>query len=92
MSDLEIEIRERVAKVEEQVKNLSDANAAFSDELHHITNQIAALDRKFDARMNPIEKELQRYRGFLGGILLVISALYAFTQLFLESIAKWLKS
>jgi hypothetical protein len=73
----DIETHERIARVEE----------ILSAHVEQEGGQLEALAAKMDS----IELELSRYRGFVGGILLVITAVVTFVKLFGEQIIASLK-
>ena len=71
-------VEERLAHIEAGIKahgNLDDLRFA----------QMANLDKKLDK----IDEELSRYRGFVGGILLVTTAIVTFIKLFSDDIARF---
>jgi hypothetical protein len=51
------------------------------ERLARIEERLDQLD-KIDERLDDIEKDLSRYRGLVGGVLLVITALVTFFKLF----------
>jgi len=61
----------RLAVIEEQVK----AHGKLDDKRF---KQMESLDAKLDK----IDNELSRYRGFVGGILLIVTALVTFFKIF----------
>lgn len=73
----ETEVYERIARLE----------ALLED---HISDE-EKLIRSMSEKLDRIELELSRYRGFVGGILLVASSVVAFLKYFWEDLAKILK-
>lgn len=72
MSDKdEKEILQRVAKIEQQIED----HAAADDRRF---SQMATIDAKLDR----LELDLARYRGLVGGVLLVVTALISFVKFF----------
>lgn len=55
---------------------MADDNVDRQKRLEHIENQLDTIDQKVDR----IDKELSQYRGMVGGILLVLTALGAFLK------------
>lgn len=67
----ETELYERVARIEQQLVD-------HAENAKQRTHALAALDDKLDG----LEKELARYRGLVGGVLLIVTALVAFFRFF----------
>lgn len=79
MSDKdEKEILERVAKIEQRIDDhvIAD-NRRFG--------QMAEINKKLDR----MELDLARYRGLVGGVLLVVTALVSFAKFFWEDTIKF---
>lgn len=74
------ELAERVAKMEQWAV---DHNAAASARCKQMAQVNAKLDR--------LELELTRYRGLVGGVLLVTTALITFLKFFWTDIAKFFR-
>ena len=68
-------VGERVARLEERLKAHEDDS---EDRDIVLKEMVSKLDK--------IDKELSRYRGFVGGILLVVTAIVTFIKLFGEQI------
>jgi hypothetical protein len=73
----DVEIHERMARIEVQLKSHID------DEEEHMRS----MDRKLDR----IELELSRYRGFIGGIMFVATAVVAFFKFFWQDMVNFFK-
>ena len=71
-------VEERIARIETQIQ----AHGKL-DELRF--KQMDGLDKKLDK----IDNELSRYRGFVGGILLVVTSVVTFFKFFGGDIAKF---
>ena len=69
------EIYERLTRIETDLEYIEKSEAAK-------TEQLEAIDSKLDA----LQIELSRYRGTLGGVLLVVTALVTFFKLFGASV------
>ena len=63
-------LAERVARVEQQLITLAEQDA----------KRIALEDRR-DKKIDALIAELGKYKGFVGGIVFVISCLWAFLKL-----------
>lgn len=75
---LEREILERISKIEQQVEDHTvDDDKRFE--------QMASIDAKLDK----LELDLARYRGLVGGVLLVVTALVSFVKFFWEDALKF---
>ena len=68
-------VRERVARLEERLEAHEDDN-----------EEKDALLKEVVSKLDKIDKELSRYRGFVGGILLVVTAVVTFAKFFGESV------
>jgi hypothetical protein len=73
----DVEMHERMARIEVKL------SSHISDE----EEQMRSVDRKLDR----IELELSRYRGFVGGIMFIATAVVAFFKFFWEDILKFFK-
>jgi len=72
------EIRERIARVEQRVEDyVAQGNTR--------TRQMERIEEKLDV----LEKDLSRYRGLVGGVLLVVTAIVSFFRIFWESILEF---
>lgn len=74
----ETELFERVARIEQQLEDRAVEDEARSKQMDTISEK---LDR--------IDHELSRYRGFVGGILLVVTAVISFFKFFWEDILRF---
>lgn len=68
--------------IETRVAIIEAAVRAQGKEDEKRFEQMESLDKKLDK----IDNELSRYRGFVGGILLIATALVTFFKLFSENI------
>ena len=73
----DVELHERMARIETQLSSHID------DEEKHM--------HQMDEKLDNIQLELSRYRGFIGGILLVATAVGTFLKFFLEDVVKVFK-
>jgi len=78
MAEKEHEIRDRLAKVEQRVED----HVASADLR---TRQMERIEDKLDV----LEKDLSRYRGLVGGVLLVVTALVSFFKFFWDDMIKF---
>ena len=76
----DVELHERVAKIEAQVEHID----AIASERRGQLNRI-------EERLDGMEKDLERYRGTVGAILLVATAVTTFFKLFWNDLIKFLK-
>lgn len=75
-------------------KTTTERLATIEERLEHIEDDIASEDKDLQAVMSKLEKidkELSRYRGFVGGILLMVTAIVTFVKMFGEQISSFLK-
>lgn len=72
------DLAERVAKIEQWAV---DHNATTSARYEQMAQVNAKLDR--------LELELARYRGLVGGVLLVVTAVVTFTKFFWGDITRF---
>ena len=76
----DVELYERVTKIEAEVA--------------HIDKLVTARAGKLDAiqeKLNSMESDLERYRGMVGAILLVSTAIITFFKLFWADLVKHIK-
>lgn len=76
----DVKLNERIARLEEKLEGHISLNDTRAEKL-------AAIDAKLDR----ITFELARYRGFVGGILLIGTALTTFFKLFWSDIVHAIK-
>ena len=74
----DVELHERVAKIEQQVEHI---DSIASERLGRWENLNERLDR--------IEDDLERYRGAVGAVLLVATAVTTFFKLFWADIKRF---
>ena len=72
-------LAERVARVEQQLMTLAEQDA----------KRLALEDRR-DKKIDALIAELGKYKGFVGGIVFVISCLWAFLKLGVPYVLKLL--
>lgn len=70
-------LAERVARVEQQLISLAEQDA-----------KRLAQEEKRDKKIDTLIAELGKYKGFIGGILFVISCLWAFVKLGIPYVLK----
>lgn len=72
------EIRDRLAKVEQRVEDyVSSADLRV--------RQMERIEDKLDM----LEKDLSRYRGLVGGVLLAVTAIVSFFKFFWDDITNY---
>jgi hypothetical protein len=72
------ELRDRVAKVEQRVEDwVVQGNTRV--------RQMERIEEKLDV----LEKDLSRYRGLVGGVLVVVTSVIGFFKLFYEDIVNY---
>lgn len=76
--ECDIDLRERIKAIEVDLEHLEAAGESRSIEIHSINEKLDTLNN-----------ELARYRGFVGGILLVSTAVVGFLKLFGENVVSW---
>ena len=74
----ETEILQRIAKVEQRIED----NTAAADRRFSQMEQI-------NAKLDRLELDLARYRGLVGGVLLVGTALVSFVKFFWADVARF---
>lgn len=78
MEQKEHEIRDRLAKVEQRVEDyVSSADLRV--------RQMERIEDKLDM----LEKDLSRYRGLVGGVLLAVTAIVSFFKFFWDDITNY---
>jgi hypothetical protein len=80
MEHNDVELHERVAKMETEIAHIDKLVSAR-------TGKLTAIEGKLDS----MERDLERYRGMVGAILLVSTAVVTFFKLFWDDIVKHLK-
>ena len=75
-----IDLHERIAKIEAKVEHI-DA----------IASARAGNFQRLEAKLDSLEKDLERYRGTVGGVLLVFTALITFFKLFWDDMLRYFK-
>lgn len=76
--ETEIEIRDRLSKVEQRVEDyVSSADMRV--------RQMERIEDKLDL----LEKDLSRYRGLVGGVLLAVTAIVSFFKFFWDDITNY---
>lgn len=80
MEHSDVELHERVARME--------------TEIAHIDKLVTARAGKLDAiegKIDNMERDLERYRGMVGAILLISTAVVTFFKLFWNDLVKLMK-
>ena len=72
-----VSLGERVARVEQQLISLAEQDA-----------KRLAQKEKRDKKIDALIAELGKYKGFIGGVLFVISCLWAFLKLGIPYVLK----
>ena len=72
-----VSLGERVARVEQQLISLAEQDA-----------KRLAQEEKRDKKIDALIAELGKYKGFIGGVLFVISCLWAFLKLGIPYVLK----
>lgn len=75
-----MELHERVAKIEARVQHIDTIASERRGQLNRI-----------ESRLDSMEKDLERYRGTVGAIILVCSAIATFVKLFWHDLVKSIK-
>ena len=80
MSEIDVQLHERVAKMESEVAHIDEVVSQRRGDMQRIEDKIDSM-----------EKDLERYRGTVGAILLVATAVTTFFKLFWENILEQFK-
>lgn len=80
MTDMDVKLHERVARIEQQVEHI-DAKA--EERYDHL--------KSVESKLDTLTNELQKYRGMVGAILLVATAVTTFVKLFWHDLMKLFK-
>lgn len=81
------DILERVTRAEEQLKHATSAAQTSHKEVQESLNSI-------ESRIAIMERSLTKYQGFIGGIMLILTAVGTFLTLFWDIISRkfgWVK-
>lgn len=70
---------ERIARLEERIQAYEDAEESRDEDRKTILSKLEKIDNEFS-----------RYRGFVGGILLIVTAIVTFVKMFGEQIGDFL--
>ena len=76
--ETDIELHERVAKIEEKVSHIDT-----------LTTERRGRMQRIEDKLDAMEKDLERYRGTVGAILLVGTAVMTFLKLFWIDLKKF---
>lgn len=76
----DVELHERVTRIEAEVTHIDRVVTERKDDIQRIENKLDSM-----------EKDLERYRGTVGAILLVLTAVTTFFKLFWHDVSKFLK-
>lgn len=79
-SEEDVRLHERVARIEIEVEHIDK-----------IVSQRHGDMRRIEGKLDALEKDLERYRGTVGAILLVFTAITTFAKLFWHDIVKVFK-
>lgn len=74
----DVELHERVAKIEQRVEHIDS-----------ITSERHGHMQRIEEKLDDMEKDLERYRGTVGAILLVGTAVMTFLKLFWSDFKKF---
>ena len=74
----DVELHERVAKIEERVEHIDK-----------IASERKGRMQRIEDKLDNMEKDLERYRGTVGAILLVGTAVMTFLKLFWIDLKKF---
>lgn len=77
---VDVELHERVAKIEEKVDHIDSIATARHGRIQRIED-----------KLDTMEKDLERYRGMVGAILLVLTAVTTFFKLFWQDLVKYFR-
>ena len=80
MSEDKITLHERIKAIEVELDHLVEDGDKRSEELE-----------KLNSKLDTLNTELARYRGFVGGILLVATAVLSFFKFFWADIVRFFK-
>ncbi len=83
----DIELYERIATIETKLEH-------FDEELDGIRKDGESRSvevHEINSKLDNLNNEMARYRGFVGGILLVATALVSFFKLFWDDIVKFVQ-
>lgn len=86
-AEFAIEVAERLAKLEEGQKSAERERHEMRGSVDSLATGLSDIRESISG----MKEELARYRGFWGGALLVVSAVWAFLQLGWDWIAKHIK-
>lgn len=78
--ETDVELHERVAKIEAKVEHIDQIASERKGRMQRIEDKLDAM-----------EKDLERYRGTVGAILLVLTAVTTFLKLFWNDLTKMFK-
>ena len=76
----DVDLHERVARIESEVDHIDKV----------VTERKSDINR-IESKLDSMEKDLERYRGTVGAILLVLTAVTTFFKLFWHDLQKFLK-
>ena len=86
--DNRIDLHERIKAIEVELEHIEEDGKARSEEIAAIRTDVAAVAKE----LTTLNTELARYRGVVGGILLIATALVSFFKLFWDDIVKFFKA
>lgn len=80
-------IVERISALEVEAQHAKDAAVDAKEQAHRVELHFIRIENKLDE----IDRELSRYRGIVGGVLFLGTALITFFKVSWDSITSWLK-
>lgn len=86
------DINIKVAVLQEQMANVRKAQEELKEDMDIRWSAMANDMKTIIGQQNEMSKELSKYRGFWGAIMLVASAIWAFVAVAWDSIKLWAKS
>ena len=78
--ETDVELHERVAKIEARVEHID-----------RITSERKGRMQRIEDKIDSMERDLERYRGTVGAILLVLTAVTTFLKLFWQDMQRLFK-
>ena len=87
MSDKDTELYERVAKIE----GVLDGHVASDEARFTAMSEIKEILSRQDQRLDDIDKDLARYEGRVGGVLLAFTAIFAFLKFAWDDVVAFFK-
>lgn len=79
-NEFDLDMHERMARIEAEVEHIDKIVSQRHGDMQKISDKIDAL-----------EKDLERYRGTVGAILLFVTAITTFIKLFWQDLMRFVK-